>query len=285
MKFCRYCNKKISWFGGIDHSVCEKTASGHISHIHKYTKDQILKGTFDISSVPESFKKAEKYLSSSEVSDALAYGYTVAMEDLADDGMIDNEEGDLVVNFINNLVKNSNESQKEVLDWLNVYGANNTFLQHRQIYEFNQGKLPDTEPPTGIIMNKGEKFIYSWASVSCHALNIKTKFRGRSTGGSYRLSKKISLRHTEHRGKPVSYSEWKRIGKGELAITNKHLYFLGYGESRDIKERLSKVISLEPVSDGFIVNINLKTRPAYRFEMNSGEAWMASNFLMGAQEF
>ena len=60
---------------------------------------------------------------------------------------------------------------------------------------------------------------------------------------------------------------------------------MGYGETRDIKERLSKVISLEPVSDGFIVNINLKTRPAYRFEMNSGEAWMASNFLMGAQEF
>ena len=284
MKFCRYCNKKISWFGGIDHSVCEQTASGHISYISEYTKDQILKGTFDISSVPESFKKAEKYLSSSEVSDALAYGYTVAIEDLADDGLIEDDESELVNNFINNFVKNSNETAAEVINWVNVYGANKTYLQSRTVYEFNQGKLPNADPPSGLIMNKGEKFIYSWGAVNCHALNIKTRFRGRSTGGSYRLSKKINLRHTEHRGKPISYSEWKRIGKGELAITNKHLYFLGYGETRDIKERLSQVISLEPVNDGFIVNINLKTRPAYRFEMNSNDAFMASNFLMGAQE-
>ena len=284
MKLCRYCDKKISWWGGIDHSICEETATNHTNYLRNYTKQLIIKGEFDISSVSDSFKVAEKYLSSSEVSDALAYGYTVAMEDLADDRMIDDEEGELVIKFINNLVENSNESMKEVLAWLNVYGANNTYLQSRTMYEFDQGKLPNAEPPSGLMMNKGEKFIYSFSNVSCHALNIKTRFRGRSTGGSYKLSKNISLRHTEHRGKPVSYSEWKRIGSGTLAITNKHLYFLGYADSRDVKERLSKVISLEPVSDGFIININLKTRPAYRFKMDSGEAWMASNFLMGAQE-
>ena len=149
----------------------------------------------------------------------------------------------------------------------------------------NGEQLSTISPPSQLMLGKDEEFIYSWRNVSAQALNKKKKFSGHSTGGSYRLSKKITLRHTQHRGKPILYEEWDPIGVGDLAITNKHLYFLGHHEAKDAKERLSNVTSLDPTDDGFIVNINLQSRPAYQFSLNSNKtAWLASNIILNAQQ-
>ena len=284
MKLCRYCNQKISWFGGIDHSVCEKNAKNHKSNIHAYIKRSILDGTFDIRNTSKKFNKAEKYLSANEVQKAIAYGYDDAVIDIIDDAIVDNKEEKNWSAFRKNLETNLNQTFGEVSEWLNIYDTDKLLHMAVTLNQLKKGQVPDNSPPSGLMLRRGEEFLYSWSNVKGHALNIKRKYKGGSTGGTYRLTKKFSLRHSQFRGRPVSYSEWDSIGSGELTITNKNLYFLGYGKSRDVKEKLSNVISLDPTDDGFIVNIDLKTRPAYRFSMQSSKiAWMASNIILNAQ--
>jgi hypothetical protein len=153
-----------------------------------------------------------------------------------------------------------------------------------QLYRLkNDLELNKIDLPSGILLQKNEIPIMNIYNVSCHHLNVKTKYRGGSTGGSYRLSSQLTIRHSEHRGRPVSYSEWDRAGTGDLILTNKHLYFLGDGSARDHKEKLSSIISFDPTSDGFIVNLNFKTRPAVRFQMDEREAFYCTNMLSLAQ--
>lgn len=284
MKLCRYCKQKISWFGGIDHSVCEIDAKKHKSYIHSYIRESIVDGSFDIKNTSQEFRNAEKYLSASEIQDAIAYGYDDAVMYFIDDTVVDGNESANWTQFRNNLEENLNQSFKEVSEWLNIYNTDRVLHMGMVLTDLKAGKMPSSTPPSNLVLSKNEKYIFSWNNVNGHALNIKKRFKGHSTGGSYRLTKKFSVRHNQFRGKPVIYSEWNQIGNGTLALTNEHLYFLGYGSSRDVKERLSKVISLDPTENGFIVNINLKSRPAYRFTMQSRNiAWMASNFILNAQ--
>jgi hypothetical protein len=285
MKICQYCNEKISWFGGVDHTKCNAVAETHKSNIHAYIKKSIIAGNFNIKNTPAAFKDAEQFLTASEVENAIAFGYDDAVRHIIDDALVDDKERKNWDAFRNNLEINLKQSFAEVSKWLNIYGTDKYLHMAMVLSAIKNGeKLVKINSPSQLMLTNDEVFIYSWENVSTHALNTKKKFSGHSTGGSYRLSKKITLRHTQHRGKPILYEEWDPIGIGEIAITNKHLYFLGYHDAKDVKERLSNITSLDPTDDCFIVNINLKSRPAYQFSFNSNTtAWLASNIILNAQ--
>ena len=293
MKKCPYCNQKISFFGalfgGIDHTECNAEATKHRGFIRNYIKSEVMLGRFN-KIAPNEFAEAQKYLSNTaELEESIAAGFDDAVEEMCDDISLDDEELKKIENFISNFetrfkddVPGEPATQEYVRNLLGQYGSFRTLDQARTLHELQKGILPDTTPPTGLMLNKNETFIYSWESVRCSILNVKTRFKGRSTGGTYRIAKNFSLRHTEHRGEPVAYTEWKDIGSGILSVTNKHLIFMG--DKRDVKERFSNISSLDPTSDGFIVNLSLKTRPAVRFTMSgsSREVWFASNVILKA---
>ena len=293
MKQCSYCNQKISFFGtlfgGIDHSECNAEASKHRSFIRNYIKSEVMLGRFN-KIAPNEFAEAQKFLSGTlEIEESTAAGFDDAVEEMCDDISLDDEELQKITNFIKDFetrfpdTKTGEPSTEEyVKNMLDRYGSYRTLGQARILYELQKGILPEMQPPTGLMLNKNETFIYSWESVRCSVLNVKTRFKGRSTGGTYRIAKNFSIRHTEHRGEPVAYTEWKDIGSGILSVTNKHLIFMG--DKRDVKERFSNISSLDPTSDGFIVNLSLKTRPAVRFTMSgsSREVWFASNLILKA---
>ena len=293
MKQCPYCNQKISFFGtlfgGINHTECNSEASKHRNFIRNYVKSEVMLGRFN-KIAPNEFAEAQKFLSGTlEIEESTAAGFDDAVEEMCDDISLDDEELQKITNFIKDFetrfpdAKTGEPSTEEyVKNMLDLYGSYRTLGQARILYELQKGILPEMQPPTGLMLNKNETFIYSWDSVRCSILNVKTRFRGRSTGGTYRISKNFSLRHTEHRGEPVAYTEWKDIGSGILSVTNKHLIFLG--GKRDVKERFTNISSLDPTSDGFIVNLSLKTRPAVRFTMSgsSRDAWFASNVILKA---
>ena len=288
MNLCPYCNKKISsfgtFFGGIDHTKCNADAKKHKSYLRNYIKQEALLGRFD-RRAPEEYFSAKEYLSRDEIDAQFAAGYDDAVEEMCDDLVLDDKELKKLEDFIGELAKIYKPSAYEyMLKMLDRYGTSRTLQQARTLYELKQGKLIQRKPPTGLFLNKNETFIYSWASVRCSTLNVKTKFKGRSTGGSYRIAKNFSIRHTEHRGKPIAYTEWTSKGYGVMAVTNKHLFFLGDGDKGDLKERFSSISSIDPTNDGFIVNLTLKTRPAVRFTLagTSRDAWFASNIIMMA---
>jgi len=284
MKVCKYCGEKISWYRfGRDHEACTEAASDYRNVVIEYTRQSILEGTFDLKSLPSAVADAEKYLPASDMEYALAYGYDDAVEEMCEDALFDNSEMDRVNQFVEHFAEQTNQNFNEVFDWLDIFGTRKTMFQARQLHQLKSGELIPVDPPTGLMIGKGEKFIYAWPSVTCYSLNVKTRYKGSSTGGSYRLTGRFSIRHSQHRGRPVSYSEWKQVGSGLLAITNKNLIFSGEGSTPDRRESLSKIISVDPADDGFIVNTNLKTRPALRISMDKDDAWYASNMLVMAQ--
>ena len=288
MNLCPYCNQKISFFGtlfgGIDHTKCNADAKKFKSYIRNYIKQEALLGKFD-RKAPKEFFSAEEYLPRDEMETQFAAGYDDAVEEMCDDLLLDDEELKNLEGFIGEFANSFKPSEYEyMMKMLNRYGTSRTLHQARTLYDLKQGKLIQREPPTGLFLNKNETFIYSWTSVKCSTLNVKTKYKGRSTGGTYRISKNFSIRHTEHRGRPIPYTEWTSKGYGTMVITNKHLIFLGDGDKGDVKEKFSKITSIDPTSDGFIVNLSLKTRPAVRFTLSgtSRDAWFASNIILMA---
>jgi hypothetical protein len=288
MNLCPYCSQRISFFGtffgGINHTKCNADAKKHKNYLRRYIKQEALLGRFD-RRAPEEFFSAEKYLSLDEIEAQFAAGYDDAVEEMCDDLVLDDNELKNLEDFIGEFARIYKPSSYEhMMKMLNRFDTSRTLHQARTLYKLNQGKLIQRKPPIGLFLNKNETFIYSWASVKCSTLNVKTKYKGRSTGGSYRISKNFSIRHTEHRGRPINYTEWTDKGYGVMAVTNKHLFFLGDGDKGDVKERFSSISSIDPTSDGFIINLTLKTRPAVRFTLSgtSRDAWFASNIIMMA---
>ena len=221
----------------------------------------------------------KKFDQESGISEALTFSFDEVLTPKLDDFLIDDQELEDIENFYQALQK------IYLLDLLKLDASNRYGIVHgNQLYRLkNDLELNKIDLPPGILLQKNEHPIVHIANVKCHHLNIKTKYRGRSTGGSYRLSSKLTIRHSEHRGRPVSYSEWDLVGRGELVLTNKHIYFLGEGSARDHKEKLGNIISYDPTSDGFIANLNFKTRPAVRYQMNEHNAFYCTNMLSLAQ--
>jgi len=222
----------------------------------------------------------EEFDDEGDISAALLSAFNKVITPMLDDFLVDDQESKDLESLYAELVKIM------PLNLVNLGNRDNFtgIIYGNQLYRLkNDLELNKIDLPSGILLQKNEIPIMNIYNVSCHLLNVKTKYRGRSTGGSYRLSSKLTIRHSEHRGRPISYSEWDRAGTGDLILTNKHLYFLGDGSARDHKEKLSSIISFDPTSDGFIVNLNFKTRPAVRFQMDEREAFYCTNMLSLAQ--
>ena len=120
MKICQYCNEKISWFGGVDHTKCNAVAETHKSNIHAYIKKSIIAGNFNIKNTPAAFKDAEQFLTASEVENAIAFGYDDAVRHIIDDALVDDKERKNWDAFRNNLEINLKQSFAEVSKWLNI---------------------------------------------------------------------------------------------------------------------------------------------------------------------
>lgn len=221
----------------------------------------------------------EIYDQEAGISEALIYSFDKVITPKLDDFLIDDQELKDLNNFFREL------EQIYPINLLDLDAGNKYGIVHgNQLYKLkNDMDLNEIDLPPGILLQKNESPIVHITNVKCHLLNIKTKYRGRSTGGSYRLSSKLTIRHSEHRGRPVSYSEWDLVGRGDLVLTNKHIYFLGDGSVRDHKEKLTSIISYDPTSDGFILNLTFKTRPAVRYQMNEHDAFYCTNMLSLAQ--
>lgn len=209
------------------------------------------------------------------LSSNLGYAFENLITPLLDDFLIDDKES---VNLESTFQEMQNIMPFTLAGLSNDITAG--ILYGNQLYRLkNNIKLNEVSLPSGILLQKNENPIMSFKRIGCYSLNIKTKYRGRSTGGSYKLSSKLIIRHSEHRGRPISYSEWDFIGNGQLVLTNKHIYFLGDGSARDHKEKIASIISFDPTSDGFIINLNFKTRPAVRYKMDQHSAFYCTNML------
>ena len=80
---------------------------------------------------------------------------------------------------------------------------------------------------------------------------VKREMVGSHSGFSFRVMKGVTYRTGGFRGHPVETSYMENMGIGKLCVTNKHIIFMG--RERSIKVPYSKIIGINPYSDGMEV--------------------------------
>ena len=285
---CPYCGVAFNMWVK-KHPECEKKYNEYSSYVINYIEEKLLSGSFKISELSKKFIEAEKFLTSSNMQAALQVGAEFAIDKWLEDDVVDNKEFDLYSKYMDEWEKVLTSPVSKVIcpdgGKKLMYGQILYYLRSKGLEGARGLGFSCMQPNSQIMISKGEEFIFR-SNLLCAGsiLNVKTRYAGHSTGASYQLTKKTRIRHSQHRGKPIQYDEWNRIGFGEIAITNKHFYFLGTSDSRDLKERLSSITSVETLNKGLILNTNLKTRPAIMINTSElTESWMIGNILTLAQ--
>ena len=285
---CPYCGYPFNMWVK-QHPECEKKKQDFQHYLIDYIEEKFLSGTFKISALSEKFLEAEKYLTSEDMSTALQVGIEFAIDKMLEDDEIDDQEMALWNKYVDEWEKVLPSATSKILcpDGANklIYGQILNFLRNKGLEAARGLGFECMRPNSQIMISKEEEFIFKsnllWGGA---ALDVKTRYAGHSTGASYQLTKNTRIRHSQHRGQTIKYDQWNKIGFGEIAITNKHLYFLGTSDSRDLKERLSSISSVETLDKGLILNTNLKTRPAIMINTSTvTESWMVGNILTMAQ--
>ena len=151
--------------------------------------------------------------------------------------------------------------QKKIDDYVSTLGLSlinlPTSLQGTYIEELGQssilsdiqaGRAPRYIINAPIILAKGESALWCYNNVTMYQEKIKREMVGRHSGYSFRVMKGVTYRTGGFKGHPVETSYMENQGLGSLYITNKNIIFMG--QTRSIKVPYSKIIGINPYSDG-----------------------------------
>lgn len=94
-----------------------------------------------------------------------------------------------------------------------------------------------------------------------------------------RVAKGVYYRTSAFRGHPVERTETVHIGQGQLAVTNKHLYFAS-ASGKAFRVALAKIVAFTPFEDG--VGIQKDGANAKPQMFITGDGWFTLNLLQNA---
>jgi hypothetical protein len=119
-------------------------------------------------------------------------------------------------------------------------------IEHIRNGELDQAKMAGGDFP--VIFKKGEKPIWVFNPITVHAVKTTRSFKGRSQGVSIRLMKGVSYRIGGSKGVPVDTSSVEKIDEGQMIVTTRSIYVVGFQKSQRIL--LSNLVAVQPYSDG-----------------------------------
>lgn len=102
-----------------------------------------------------------------------------------------------------------------------------------------------------IILAKGEDALWCYNNVTMYQEKVKREMVGSHRGFSFRVMKGVTYRTGGFKGHPVETSYMENMGVGSLYVTNHNIIFMG--QTRSIKVPFSKIIGINPYSDGMEV--------------------------------
>ena len=123
---------------------------------------------------------------------------------------------------------------------------------------------------------KSEHLIFVFPSVGYLEQRVKREIVGRSTGGSVRVAKGVSLRVGSSRGTPVETEYMEHHGAGMLAVTSKHLYFNG---AKSFRIPFAKIVAVEGYADSVAVTRDRARPQPEFFVVGTDNAWFAHELI------
>ena len=225
---CPYCGVAFNiWVKNIPN---EKKSNEYSSYVINYIEEKLLSGSFKISELSKKFIEAEKFLTSSNMQAALQVGAEFAIDKWLEDDVVDNKEFDLYSKYMDEWEKVLTTPVSKVIcpdgGKKLMYGQILYYLRSKGLEGARGLGFSCMQPNSQIMISKGEEFIFR-SNLLCAGsiLNVKTRYAGHSTGASYQLTKKTRIRHSQHRGKPISMMSGTGLD-WEIAITTNISIFL-----------------------------------------------------------
>ncbi|UKK55188.1 hypothetical protein [Prevotella sp. E2-28] len=117
--------------------------------------------------------------------------------------------------------------------------------------DIQAGRTPRYNLQAPIILGRGETAFWCYNNVTMFQEKVRREYVGRTGGFSFRIIKGVTYRTGGFKGHPVETSFMENMGVGSLYVTNKHIIFMG--QMRSIKVPYSKIIGINPFSDGMEV--------------------------------
>lgn len=146
------------------------------------------------------------------------------------------------------------EQQRQELERLQRLGAQREAerlqqkreLQRKVVAILGDGKVPDLGLDVSVPfkLQKNEKWLLSVGNVAYAEMRVKREVVGRSAGASVRVAKGVSVRMGASKGTPVESDVLTPRGRGQFALSTKHIFFQG---ERSFRIPLNKVVSAQSI--------------------------------------
>jgi hypothetical protein len=194
-------------------------------------------------------------------------GWKEALEKILDDGILSTDEEQRLLAI----------ARAVGFDQSHAEAAWTKLSKAAVLRDVMSGKVPDYGRVSGHHANlqKSERAIWLFNGVTLFEERTYRSFKGVSHGLSIRIAKGIYYRPSAFRGSPVETTRVVLVDRGQLLVTNKHLYFLGPRKSIRVPYR--KIVSFEPYRDAVGIQRDAATARPQVFGVD--DAWFAYNLV------
>ena len=166
---------------------------------------------------------------------------------------------------------------------VNANGAYTSVVQSAAIRDVTEGIIPrrqniDIRLPFNLM--KSEEMVWVLTDVDYLEVVTRRERRGASQGLSIRIARGVYYRPSSFRSRTVEWEETKKVDRGLLGLTTKHLYFAG--EKRKFRVRYDRIVTFEPYDDGLGIMRDAQTAKPQSFV--TGDGWFVYNLAVNLAE-
>ncbi len=243
MGACTYCGLSAGFLRS-KHKECEEKYQTGKAKITESICNAIAAST-DYSVLETEVKSSltNYFIKQDEVNSLYAKGFDQAVNHFLKDGLIAREDEVK----LNDFEKHFQFDQAV----LNKSGALEKIMKSSILKDVMDGKTPEAKLNINgnlpFLFQKSEYLIWVFQNVEYYEQRTRTVYQGRSHGVSIKIAKGLYYRTGAFQGNPVKIEEMQNVGRGLVALTNKHLYFSG---PKSFKVPYNKIVTLNSYSDG-----------------------------------
>ena len=269
-KSCIYCRKPVSFFSS-KHDRCGASASRVAEIISERIARYLEHGDASyIGKKSINALAAQRRLSRTEIKSAVQQGFECAVRNILSRRVLSREDE---LRF-SQLADDWGFQESE----LNRKGSWNKIVQSFVIRDLLEGKVPDhckiVNSP--LLLGKNESYVWIFNGVDVYKRKIHRSYEGHHASLSLRIAKGVYLREGVYRGHPVEHVSTDHLGRGDLIVTNKNLFFVIQGQTKKLS--LKKIVSANPHSDGITFRCGGSRAPQY--SIRRLDAWFAYNVIV-----
>lgn len=270
---CKYCGQPAGLLRSQHRECADKYEQGWQKMIA--LAQEAAQGQRDIGNLHSSISSiaSHSFVPAEQTTTAIVRGWEKAVSHYLEDGNLSVDEESQLTSFAAHF-----DLSEDELDQCGLYTQ---LVQGAVLREIMAGNLPNrirTDTHLPFNFQKSESLIWIFDKVDYYEDKTRRQYVGSSSGMSFRVAKGVYFRTGSFRGHPVETTERVHMGRGLMAVTNKHLYFAS--SQKTFRTRLDKIVSFMPFSDGVGIQRDAATAKPQFFITRDG--WFTYNLLINA---